>query len=163
MPKWLLIVILLAAGLLTWKLLSGSEPAFDLDNFEKQVADLKRAAGIAKRMSDKGQLPDFLEVDVTYLGDVADLLQSGKECDEIADSVQERLQRYQSERTEVVDMVTMKDIMQMDRHRQREMGMQIIGHLAPAWAGLLEPVRDYCGRCPEESEVLTEALGTIQR
>jgi hypothetical protein len=161
--KWILVAVVLLLGFLASRMMCKTEPAFDLRGFEKKVSKLSRAAQLSKKIADKGQVPDYLKVDLGYLADVGGILERGEgECEDVADAIRVRHQRYRSEMDNLTGAPTVEDIRQMSRFRQREEGMRVIGHLAPAWAGLLEPVREFCDRCPEESEVLTKALGTAK-
>lgn len=163
MNRWILAAVVLALGVLALRLMCKTEPAFDIKGFEKKVGQLTRAAQLGKKIVDKGQVPDYLKVDLDYLADIGAIIVRGEdECQDIVEAVRERHRRYRSEMDSLTGAPTVEDLQKMNRFRQREEGMRVIAHLAPAWASLLDPVQEFCDRCPEESEVLTEALGTAE-
>jgi hypothetical protein len=156
------IVLLVVLG--AFWFLFRTKPEFDLDRFESQVRQLATAANVAKKMADKGQVPDYLQTDIDYLNALKEILvQRDLECEQIVEQINAHFIVYQEEKKDNPDALSLKDIESMDPAQRREAGMRIVAHLGPAWYELLEPVKEFCAGCPEESKILELALGTLDQ
>ena len=160
--RWVIIILIFLGVGLIYLLSRPPEPTFDLDRFNQQIFKLRAAYSVAKKVADTDTIPEQLELDLDYLHSVGKLLEQHlDQCQTAAQALKARQAQYIQDQKNLPSPVTIEKIETLERLQRLRQAQKTVAILAPAWFDLAPIVNLFTRSCPQESQILSQILGTM--